>query len=228
MVLPRFIIHMSKHLQALTSHYKVKCSEETTASLREAMLSEIKLTMQQSTTTQDRLTEDVGDLRALIDGLQQQISDLKDERKQEHFLAKEKTKTNLAKYLIEDEIEQSKVKREANRFLQIQFKNEELIAEELQKPRQLSIKQLSDLFYTFLHTSHFKDTQQAFRVTYDSFSESVRNYHTENDGLWKTQLDENAQHKFLVQQLRSSVDQRFEEQKKTNLSFGEGLTNGQN
>ena len=59
MVLPRFIIHMSKHLAALTQHYSIKCGEESTAELRQAMIGEIKQTMQMSTTTQDRLTDDV-------------------------------------------------------------------------------------------------------------------------------------------------------------------------
>ena len=80
------------------------------------MLNEIKTTMQVSTTTQDKLTEDVTGLRDMIDGLQTQIRELKNQLKQEKFLAKEKVKVNLSKFVIEDELEQSKVKHEASRF----------------------------------------------------------------------------------------------------------------
>lgn len=63
MVIPRFCIHLSKHVEALTYHYRQRCEEETTADLREALMDQIKSTMQTSNDIQVTLQGDVTDLR---------------------------------------------------------------------------------------------------------------------------------------------------------------------
>ena len=36
-IIPRYCIHLSKHLESLTEHYRIKCTEETTKELRESL-----------------------------------------------------------------------------------------------------------------------------------------------------------------------------------------------
>jgi hypothetical protein len=103
-------------MAALTEHYRARCTEETTADLRTALLSEMKQTMFLSTSTQDKLSEDVGGIRSILSNLQGQLDELKVRLKQEKDELRDRAKHNLSKYIIEDEVEQGRVKQESSRF----------------------------------------------------------------------------------------------------------------
>lgn len=69
MVIPRFCIHLSKHLEALASHCKARSEEETTADLRSSLIDTIKTTMQASIDVQDTLQQSVRDINVALQGL---------------------------------------------------------------------------------------------------------------------------------------------------------------
>jgi predicted transcriptional regulator len=69
MVIPRFCIHLSKHLEALVSHCKTRSEEETTADLRSSLLATIQTTMQASNDVQETLQQSVKDINIALQGL---------------------------------------------------------------------------------------------------------------------------------------------------------------
>ena len=64
---------------------------------------------------------------------------------------RESAKRNLTRYVIEDEGEISKVMKEADYFSNESFL--QAISDDLYQPRMLSIKQVKDLVYSYLHIS---------------------------------------------------------------------------
>jgi predicted RNase H-like nuclease (RuvC/YqgF family) len=65
-------------------------------------------------------------------------------------------------------------------------------------------------------------------LNFDNFSESVKTYQSENDALWRTQLDENSQVQLNLTSLKQQIETRFDDQRKQNNILGEGITNAQN
>lgn len=174
MVIPRFVIHLSKQMQALTAHYRMKCQEESTSELREAMLSEIKTTMSASTSLQEQLSNDVQVLASKCKVLQESLDEMRDTIKHEKQHSADLARKNLSKFIIEDEVELGRVKHESQRFVKSVIKQQHTFEEEMAEPRMMSIKQIGDLFYTFLHVSQFKEQQSAFKLSFDAFTESMK------------------------------------------------------
>ena len=79
-------------------------------------MTEIKTTMATSNDKQEHLEKEIVDIKEVTKGLQDQIDQIREGIKSEKQLIKEASKYNLSKYVINDEIELSKVKREAERF----------------------------------------------------------------------------------------------------------------
>lgn len=107
-----------------------------------------------SGTANGKLFSEISDLHEKLINLTETVGGLSGTMQHERTLIREGGKLNVARQVIEDEIELRKVKKESSWFQeQSVFKDETHLKDELLLPRMFSIKQVRDLFYAFLHGS---------------------------------------------------------------------------
>ncbi len=116
MIIPRFCLHMQKQLGAMMDHYKVRCEKETPVEERENLLKRLQDSMLNSDTATGKLFSEINDLHDKLLKLQDTVGGINTSFQQDRLQIREGGKLNAARFVIEDETELKKVKKESSWF----------------------------------------------------------------------------------------------------------------
>ncbi|CDW89405.1 UNKNOWN [Stylonychia lemnae] len=163
-IIPRYCIHLSKHLESLTEHYKEKCSEETTKELRESLTADIQVA--ENLVYQEKHDREYNcqRLQDEIKKVKDELGELKEKLQREKFDCVMKARSGLVENLVKDEREKQRMEFESRKFLQNDtFLNKD--NKDYVEPRQFSIYQIRELFFSFDNKKEYHDhLKEYYRV----------------------------------------------------------------
>eukprot|EP00347_Sterkiella_histriomuscorum_P021096 403335268 len=197
-IIPRYCIHLSKHLQSITTHYKSKCEEESTQELRDSLtkdIEEVETLVYQERADRENSVQTVQDQ---IDDLKKSLEQLREKIQKDKFDNIIRAKQGLLGTFVKDEKERGRVDFESRRYT-ISEQQQMHDMHEMVEPRTFSIVQIREMFYALLHVSKFREAfwdHQEFFIKIRSeiggqineFKQTVKDQHEVNTQL-QTQID---------------------------------------
>lgn len=142
MVIPRFCLHLQKHVESLTSHYRERCEMEPDPLARAKMIDDLRSGLREQHSHNGHLAKDVAEMNSKIAGMKDIVNQLHDLYKSEKDSQKDGANAPLSHLVLEDERDVAKVKFEAAEYLALSpFRFEDApLPTEILAPRTFSIK----------------------------------------------------------------------------------------